>query len=434
MNGTVKTGPTTVTLKTEAPPFVPFMDWKYRPKEAFEAHILDVATGWCSGSPWVMSGDWFVGALKWADAVFRWDGKDTLTVEAGPDQALLLHEGPEVYSALSEYNRRVIQNEIDHPLDFGDPEVLYQHEFCTWVEQRYCRTAGKEMQTLSDTFVRNYLDRVAAMNLPPGKFTIDAGWYCLKGKGGVGDWLPDTARFPDMRKTTETIRSYGHTPGIWFGPWLIAADSKASGTQALCSGNTFKWLSADVQDQAEYKTLAVTEEAFTHIRNIFQRFADWGFRKIKLDIFYGPKRDMKPVLELVWRAAQAVDPDLELEAHVPDIFLSQYVNAVRTNDIWIKDTESFAYGPEHFRVCRLCSPHRVTNLDHIAGNGFLCDPTYAAAHLGTMMLSPGYPVVSVLPDRFGQSYVDLTRHLLENWQLRKNDFRNLAREGMPGLM
>ncbi|MFZ2655149.1 MAG: hypothetical protein WAX69_09525 [Victivallales bacterium] len=215
---------------------------------------------------------------------------------------------------------------------FGDPDLLSSHEYCTWVEQRYSRTAGTEMGILSDKFIRNYLGRVQDMELPPGKFTIDA-----------------------------------------------------------------------------------------------------GYRKFKLDIFYIEKRKMLPVVKLFREIAAEVDGGIELETHLPDIFLSKYINAVRANDIWINDAKSFAFGPEHFRICRLCSPHRITNLDHIGGNGFLSEKDYVNAHLGTMFTVPGYPVVSVLPDRFGRNTVELVKKLLEEYSAKRKQFLNLVYSKKPGI-
>ncbi|HCE46246.1 MAG TPA: hypothetical protein DET40_22095 [Lentisphaeria bacterium] len=433
--GKIIEGPSEVKFKVSSSIYTPFLDWNYRPEKEFSASILDVPSGWCSGSPFVMAEKLFAGYVEWEDGEISYDGKGQVKFKFGKKQKLYVYEGKETYSALEEYNSIIFDAYYSkEDMFFGDPDLLSSHEYCTWVEQRYSRTAGTEMGILSDKFIRNYLGRVQDMKLPPGKFTIDAGWFNLSGEGGIGDWVNDKVRFPDLAKTADMIKSFGHTPGIWLAPSLVSNKSRLYSKVKDRIKDHYKWLSPDVPGtQEEYGILPDCELTRKHYRKVLQNLFDAGYRKFKLDIFYIEKRKMLPVVKLFREIAAEVDSGIELEAHLPDIFLSKYINAVRANDIWINDAKSFAFGPEHFRICRLCSPHRVTNLDHIGGNGFLSEKDYVNAHLGTMFTVPGYPVVSVLPDRFGRNTVELVKKLLEEYSAKRKQYLNLVYSRKPGI-
>ncbi len=48
-------------------------------------------------------------------------------------------------------------------------------------------------------------------------FVIDAGWYCDRDWGLIGDWNVNEKRFPEgLSKVTDMIRKDGMIPGIWF--------------------------------------------------------------------------------------------------------------------------------------------------------------------------------------------------------------------------
>ena len=434
--GKIIEGPAVVKFKMTSSIYTPFLDWDYRPEKEFNVNILDVTTGWCSGSPFVMSENFFAGFTEWDEGDISYDGKDQVTFKFEGKQKLYVYEGKEAYSALEEYNSIILETYYGkEDIFFGDPELLSQHEYCTWVEQRYCRTAASfEMKILSDDFLKHYLERVQGMKLPPGKFTIDAGWFSLFGEGGIGDWDNDKARFPDLGKTADMIKSYGHTPGIWLAPPLVGRNSRTYSVIKDQVKDHCKWFSPDMPGTPEdYAIMPVCQYAKKQYRKTIQNLFNAGFRKFKLDIFYLEKRKMLPIVKLFREAAAEVDSGIEIESHLPDIFLSKYINAVRANDIWINDGKSFAYGPEHFRVCRLCSPHRITNLDHIGGNGFLSEKDYVNAHLGTMFNAPGYPVVSVLPDRFGRNTVELVKKLLEEYSAKRKQYLNLVYSRKPGI-
>ena len=78
-----------------------------------------------------------------------------------------------------------------------------------------------------------------------------------------------------------------------------------------------------------------------------------GFQKFKLDIAYGPKRDMKALLKMMYEIIKSIDPTVEVECHIPDIFVSRYCDTVRMNDVNF-DEKGLWRGTamEHHKVCR----------------------------------------------------------------------------------
>lgn len=69
-----------------------------------------------------------------------------------------------------------------------------------------------------------------AAELGCGSVFIDDGWQ-LHGQGrgyqGCGDWVPDAAKFPDLRGTIATIHGHGLAAALWVAPLLLGEQSEA---------------------------------------------------------------------------------------------------------------------------------------------------------------------------------------------------------------
>ncbi len=150
-------------------------------------------------------------------------------------------------------------------------------------------------------------------------------------------------------------------------------------------------------------------------RDIFERLIDAGFAKFKVDMLYGNKREMKEILALAHRVAHDIRSDVELESHVPDIFVSPYCEVVRTNDVLISaDNPWRELMWAHWTVCHYSSPKHWLNLDHIGGNDPAVSEENFVRHLEMFEL-PGHSVVSLLPDRYSLDAQNRLKHLLHSY-------------------
>ncbi|WP_160312847.1 alpha-galactosidase [Jiangella alkaliphila] len=350
------------------------------------------------GSPVLLADGLFVGLLAptVGSRFRRREGKLTVTSTS----PVFVREG-EPFESWSEYTELVLAGSAraGRTAPFHDAV-----EYCTWVEQKAAavQNGTTPQAQLTDAFIMDFLDRIDAMDLPRGKVTIDDGWFTSDGPGGLGDWDVDTDRIADLATVARRIRERGHVPGLWFAPGRAAVASRfrtgrpeeffpivsaRAETIGRATRERYAWPGADLLD---------------HLRRTFARYSDQGFAKYKLDLHYGPKHIMIGQLQLAYAAIKALDPTYEVEHHTPDIFASRWADVVRTNDVLINNEQQWrGVAAAHWFISRWSCPDTLLNLDHIGGN----DPTVGAAdfseHLDRMRSFDGYPVVSLLPDRFG---------------------------------
>ena len=143
-----------------------------------------------------------------------------------------------------------------------------------------------------------------------------------------------------------------------------------------------------------------------------------GFGKFKLDMSYGYKHEMKQLLAKIYSIIKKLDKTVEVEAHIPDIFVSRYCDTVRINDVSFDGPDSWrAVTTEHYKVCRCSSPDRILNLDHLGTN----TPTPAVEdyleHVQMLLkLDGGFPCVSLLPDFYGKKVSDFFVGAIKEWE------------------
>jgi hypothetical protein len=110
---------------------------------------------------------------------------------------------------------------------------------------------------------------------------------------------------------------------------------------------------------------------------------------------------------MIYRVIKEADPTIEVEAHVPDIFLSRYCDTVRINDVAFDGPGDWrAVTLEHYKICRYSSSHKLLNLDHIGTNTPIPQGKLFLEHLKLLLSLEGYPTVSLLPDFFGKAICD----------------------------
>ena len=253
--------------------------------------------------------------------------------------------------------------------------------------------------------VYSYMDRIEALGLPKGKLTIDDGWdteFNSDGKRIFGNWEIDRVKFPNMEKLARDIRDRGFVPGLWFAPFIFTEDCKLAKEHPEVIGSNY---SSDPNFPLRWKYILDSDVLDEYYYSVFKKYIDMGFRKLKLDIAYGYKRDMSDLLKRMYRIIKEIEPTVEVECHIPDIFVSQYCDTVRLNDVSL-DPEGKWRGltQEHYKVCRYSSPHKILNLDHLGTNTTLPEPKYFLEHSHMILaLEGGYPCVSLLPDCYDES-------------------------------
>lgn len=380
----------------------------YTQTGGFDLDPVDAPAWSTSGSPVLVMGDLFVGVLDpRAGGSFHSDG-DRLRVSAPPDGRLFVREGQDPLVSWREYNAAVCAEHPDSGATAGD--FVDAVEYCTWVEQK--RVAADDglhgpLDALTGDFILGYLERIDRLGFPPGKVTVDVGWSPRSGPGGFGDWDVATDRVPDLGRIAEVIEDAGHVAGLWFAPGRADVGSRyfhAHPDRSAPVDNTSG--EVPLEGPAEYYAQP-TEELAEHYRRVFSHYSGLGFRKFKLDMHYGRKTLMRDQLALCYRAIKESDSAAEIEHHIPDIFVSRFSDAIRTNDVLISPGRDWrALTLAHWKVCDLSSPDKVLNLDHVGGNDHSVDEHDYLAHWAMYPQQRGHPVISLLPDRYSRKAID----------------------------
>ena len=126
---------------------------------------------------------------------------------------------------------------------------------------------------------------------------------------------------------------------------------------------------------------------------------------------------MKALLKMMYEIIKKIDPAVEVEAHIPDIFVSRYCDTVRINDVSFDEAGAWrGVTLEHYKVCRFSAADKILNLDHLGTNSPVSSAENFLAHTEMLLkLTAGYPCVSLLPDRFGTATIDRYVGLVNDW-------------------
>ncbi|WP_168120277.1 hypothetical protein [Paenibacillus sp. HB172176] len=414
------------SFEVKGKPVLPFLSkWNrhsYVAERSFDLEPFELPASATSGSPVLFTDDLFIGFMNDEfGGRFHYDGERTVKATYGENQQLFVLEGKAPYEAWSLYNEAVLSRQGVSPGKRSVP--LYRTmEYCTWVEQKAMATEGGDYTSiLSESFVESYLERLELLHLPKGKFTIDDGWYTRHSAGGSGTIRPNE-RFPDLRRMAGTIRQAGYEPGIWLDLGCVSPLSdyyRANRNQV--KPHTY-WGQTET-GQSQPFCQAIPGTAFREqVYDVFVRLIDAGFVKFKIDMLYGNKREMKELMRIVYETAHGIRDDIEIEAHIPDLFVSRYADVVRTNDVLIAEgrdwmRQTLAY----WTVCCHSAPNKWLNLDHIGGNDPKIGEREFLTHLNMFRQRPGYPVLSLLPDRFSRQAQEQVRDILKEYDKHKMD-------------
>ncbi|MCC6444526.1 MAG: hypothetical protein IT210_13855 [Armatimonadetes bacterium] len=403
----VASGPHSIHIRIAAPVLLPYRSDRHLIDNPFDDAPFEFPAGRCSGSPVLLSGKLFAGFLKEAGGRFAYDGSNNLTIDIPEGQALFIEESEGPQASWGEYNRLVA---ADLPMPAASPLTALP-EYRTWVEQRYSGEFGGPAQANNVPFIRDYAERILAMGLPPGKLVIDAGW-CFP--HAFGDWEEDACQFPDMPVLLEFLQGKGFTPGLWFAPPLISPLSRIARQRPEITGAATGCFAEELESPPFLRAVA-GESLKEHFKTVFARFLEMGVRKFAFDGFYGPRKEMQAILRSACEAVIEQNADAEVDAHFPDIFASCSCHSVRASDT-LRETESLDLCGTRWRVARLSAPGKTFYLDPVGGNGR--DITEAAyrAYIELYHREPGMPVVSLLPDWFGEETAGMLRKLMEEKQ------------------
>ena len=419
---------TKVKFTVVPPLYLPFYnEWgknAYSTYNAFSYDPFDLPALSTSGSPVVLTCGGFFGFLNDdVGGTFSYDGCGTLTITCPEGQALYYHENCNPYAEWMEYNKIVLEGAPSQKA--GD--FWGALEYCTWVEQKKeaVKKGSAVMQScLNEAFVYDYMRRVDKMGLPHGKLTIDDGWdirYDSAGHMRYGNWDIDRDKFPHMEQLVKDMLKEDFIPGLWFCPFTVTPNSTLALRYPRLLGEYFP--GGELEQTRKLTFLKPDPVLEGYYKSIFEKYIDMGFRKFKLDMSYGNKQEMKELLRMIYGVIKGIDSSVEVEAHVPDIFVSRYCDTVRINDVAFDEEEKWrAVTVEHYKVCRYSSPDKILNLDHIGTNTPIPKEEQYLAHLDLLMSLPGgYPCVSLLPDLFGQGAVDTFVRKVREWdENRKN--------------
>jgi len=418
--------------------FVPFHNlWgmnSYFLTGKFDLDIQTLGSGSTSGSPVVATGQQLAGFLKFGPGRVTSQDGSTIHFEIPEGQSLLVIAGGTEREQWACYNATV-----EAPTPPPRPRQAFWSlpEYVTWVEQEVLayERGGSPFDHLNEAMVRSYIGRVEALGLPPGKLTIDAGWYLETGRrtGDCdGTWRVDPRKFPDMERLCGWIKSRGFIPGLWFGlPQVAAAAPFVRERPELFDHDVrdnLAWEGAQTSEQLYHRP---SPEVTAYYREVFAPYVAMGFRKFKLDYFGGQRARMTGLIRCAHEAITSLDPTIEIEGHHPDIFYSRWVDTIRIHDVVLHngwDWQGLTLA--HLRVGELCVPDRLINLDHVGGNLYLglipavrilpSEEDYIR-HSRLFDLYDGlsrYPVVSLLPDRFGPEARKAVKIYLEKHRVK----------------
>lgn len=393
---------TVMQFTVSGPLLVPFYNqWGkniYWQSSAFDLDPIHLDADSTSGSPVLLGGDLFIGFLNGIGGRFAFDGVRTLTLTLEPEQRIMIKQGCNPYEAWDEYNGY-----------FATPtheEKAWQRlEYCTWVEQskRSALAGNSNYDVINEKFVYSFVERVEKMGLPKGKLTIDDGWAINTlpdGRYTSGNWDVDEKKFPNFEKLIKELSNAGYTPGLWFSPFSATPDTEVIKKHPNLLTNSY------FRESRNQRYFVFDEDALRpYYHEVFERYINIGIKKFKLDIAYSKKSDMIAMLKVMSEEIRSIDPTVEIESHIPDIFAAPYCDAVRLNDVSIDSSGKWkGVTLGHYDICRHSAAGKILNLDHIGSNASLTEANDFMAHwhlLKSFLLeSKSYPVISYLPDIF----------------------------------
>ncbi|MFJ9810461.1 glycoside hydrolase family 36 protein [Streptomyces sp. NPDC101158] len=136
-----------------------------------------------------------------------------LPASDAPHRLLLVPRAPSVAAAMRPLRSRFAADRPPMPV----PEAARRPVYSTWYAFN---------QDVSDAAVARQAAPAAALGC--GALILDDGWQRYgngRGYAGVGDWLPDPAKFPDLAGHVAGVRALGLRYLLWVAPLLLGPEA-----------------------------------------------------------------------------------------------------------------------------------------------------------------------------------------------------------------
>ncbi|GAA2792896.1 hypothetical protein GCM10010441_17680 [Kitasatospora paracochleata] len=183
-----------------------------------------------------------------------------------------------------------------------------------------------------------------AAELGFGTIIVDDGWQRLatgRGYAGVGDWVPDAVKFPDLRAHVAKVRALGLKYLLWVAPMLI-------GTESECFAELEQYAPAEQGPPGSRVLDPRRPEVRAHVVQLCKRLVtDYHLDGLKIDfvdevMFYSGRDDagidvtdvgaaMQVLLTELWAA---LGPEALIELRQPYIGpgVAEFGNMLRAYD------------------------------------------------------------------------------------------------------
>ena len=288
------------------------------------------------------------------------------------------------------------------------PEAAFDPVFCTWTAAHHGITGDWCEQTA----------RIAA-DLGFGTWLTDDGWFTQNAEFGrydhVGDWLPDSKKFPDFRDHVERVRDMGLRYLLWVSPLMVGTRSRAHtvlaekltrGRSDLHAGH----LSPTAPGSAE------------HVADLLDRLMkDYGLDGLKIDFVDALETAICPSIStndnfgaatfaLLRRAidrvlAQRPDALIEFRNTYTNLAAAALSNVYRASDVPLTPDLNLW----QVTMLRLMAPGRAIHMDPMFWHA---DESDRNVSLQLMRGLAGVPMVSVRLTETRATHLALIRHWL----------------------
>lgn len=298
------------------------------------------------------------------------------------------------------------------------PDNAREPVFSTW----YAR-----LQDVTSDYLLSEADGMAALGCR--SVFVDDGWQEKahgRGYAGCGDWIADSVKFPDLKKTVDLLHDKGLSVILWIAPLLVGEKSKA--WQDVSDQNPIYLPGQDLNVHVLDPRRAVNR---SHIARTCRRLMDeYGADGLKIDFLDQASRyqglaaptgddDCDDVGEAMLALLSAVKtvisegrsnpPIVEFRSPYVNPVLGSYANVLRASDC-PSDSIANRCG---VMDARIISDGRIVDSDMLLWN-VGSRPTACAQQIMSAFF--GVPQISVTPSVMTPSQQAVCQRLLNLWR------------------
>lgn len=288
------------------------------------------------------------------------------------------------------------------------------------LEPVYSSWYAYSQQISHDVIMRN---AAVARTIGCASVFLDDGWQKF-GDGrwyaGCGDWVPDTAKFPDLRGTVAELEAAGLRAVMWVAPFLLGTQSEAYAELARFAHHYVEHLRTWVLDPRH-------PEVRAHLVAVCSRLMrDYALDGLKIDFLNdvmvyagtpstGDVADVGDAMTLVLReiaeAVDAVRPGSLIEFRQPYISpaVAPFADVIRANDC-PADADQNRRSTINLRLLAMS---QVVHADPV-----MWDPTAPVETVSRQLLNVFFsvPQISMPLDVLPESHRARAAELLTQWR------------------